>query len=145
MKKINSTAAREHSDLFAKEFDKLQNGEQFIYADSSFEFSAIKINNDYAALVNSRGKFILGKKYKNCLSIGSGLVSEYDTLAEIEEAAESKEGIELSRLNLKIPTEIKEYLTVAAAKASMNQKRNISLTQYLCDLVTADMEKHKNV
>ena len=56
----------------------------------------------------------------------------------------NKEGIELARLNLKIPAEIKEYLTVAAAKASIDQRRNISLTQYLCGLVTADMEKHKD-
>ena len=56
----------------------------------------------------------------------------------------NKEGIELARLNLKIPVEIKEYLTVAAAKASIEQRRNISLTQYLCGLVTADMEKHKD-
>ena len=54
----------------------------------------------------------------------------------------NKEGIELARLNLKIPAEIKEYLTVAAAKASIEQRRNISLTQYLCGLVTADMEKN---
>ena len=56
----------------------------------------------------------------------------------------NKEGIELARLNLKIPAEIKEYLTVAAAKASIEQRRNISLTQYLCGLVTADMEKHED-
>ena len=56
----------------------------------------------------------------------------------------NKEGVELARLNLKIPAELKEYLTVAAAKASIEQRRNISLTQYLCDLVTADMERHKD-
>lgn len=56
----------------------------------------------------------------------------------------NKEGVELARLNLKIPAELKEYLTVAAAKASIEQRRNISLTQYLCDLVAADMERHKD-
>lgn len=56
----------------------------------------------------------------------------------------NKEGVELARLNLKIPAELKEYLTVAAAKASIDQRRNISLTQYLCDLVAADMERHKD-
>lgn len=56
----------------------------------------------------------------------------------------SKTGVELARLNLKIPAEIKEYLTVAAAKASIEQKRNISLTEYLCGLVRADMEQHKD-
>lgn len=39
---------------------------------------------------------------------------------------------ELARINLKVPAKIKEYLTVAAAKASIDQKRNISLTEYLC-------------
>lgn len=53
----------------------------------------------------------------------------------------NKEGVELARLNLKIPAELKEYLTVAAAKASIEQRRNISLTEYLCDLVRADMDK----
>lgn len=52
-----------------------------------------------------------------------------------------KEKVQLERLNLKIPAEIKEYLTVAAAKASIKNKRNISLTEYLCELVRADMEK----
>ena len=54
----------------------------------------------------------------------------------------NKEGIELARLNLKIPAEIKEYLTVAAAKASIEQRRNISLTQYLIQLVREDMAKN---
>lgn len=54
----------------------------------------------------------------------------------------NKEGIELARLNLKIPAEIKEYLTVAAARESIKEKRNISLTEYLCDLVRADMSKN---
>ena len=56
----------------------------------------------------------------------------------------NKEGIELARLNLKIPAEIKEYLTVAAAKASIEQRRNISLTEYLIQLVREDMERHKD-
>lgn len=56
----------------------------------------------------------------------------------------NKKGEPLERLNLKIPAEIKEYLTVAAAKASIAQRRNISLTEYLCDLVRADMEQHKD-
>lgn len=56
----------------------------------------------------------------------------------------NKKGEPLERLNLKIPAEIKEYLTVAAAKASIAQRRNISLTEYLCELVRADMEQHKD-
>lgn len=46
------------------------------------------------------------------------------------------------RLNLKIPTYIKEYLQAAAYEAS-NAKHTVSITEYICDLVTADMEKHK--
>lgn len=48
----------------------------------------------------------------------------------------------MERLNLKIPTELKEYLTIAAAKASIERRRTVSLTQYLCDLVAADMAQH---
>lgn len=51
---------------------------------------------------------------------------------------------QLERLNLKIPAEIKEYLTIAAAKASIAERRNISLTEYFCDLVRSDMEKNPN-
>ena len=56
----------------------------------------------------------------------------------------NKKGEPLERLNLKIPAEIKEHLTVAAAKASMEQGRNISLTEYLIQLVREDMERHKD-
>ena len=54
----------------------------------------------------------------------------------------NKKGESLERLNLKIPAEIKEYLTVAAAKASIAQRRNISLTEYLIQLVREDMAKN---
>lgn len=54
----------------------------------------------------------------------------------------NKEGVELARLNLKIPAELKEYLTVAAAKASIAQRRNISLTEYLIQIVREDMAKN---
>ena len=51
---------------------------------------------------------------------------------------------ELVRINLKIPAEYKDYLTIAAAKASIEQRRSISLTQYICDLIDADREKYKD-
>lgn len=51
---------------------------------------------------------------------------------------------ELVRLNLKVPADIKEYLTIAAAKASIAQRRQISFTEYLCELVAADREQHNN-
>lgn len=78
--------------------------------------------------------------------IASGVnhVQNTTNVQDVKDAKDvNREGVELSRLNLKIPTELKEYLTIAAAKASIEQRRNISLTQYLCDLVTADMKRNK--
>jgi len=54
----------------------------------------------------------------------------------------NKKGEPLERLNLKIPADVKEYLTVAAAKASIARRRNISLTEYLIQLVREDMAKN---
>ena len=72
-------------------------------------------------------------------------VQDVQNVSDVKDVKDvNKEGVELARLNLKIPAELKEYLTVAAAKASIDQRRNISLTQYLCDLVAADMERHKD-
>ena len=90
MKQISATRATEHSDSFAREFDELPSGGQFVYVEGSFEFFAIKINNDYAAFIDSMGKFILAEKWKNRLSIGSGPTLEYGTFAEIEKAANEK-------------------------------------------------------
>ena len=56
----------------------------------------------------------------------------------------NKDGIPLTRLNLKIPVELKEYLTIAAAKTSIEQRRTVSLTEYLCMLVRGDMAKHEH-
>ena len=79
-------------------------------------------------------------------TIARGNVQDAEAVQYVQDGKNAKdvnkEGIELARLNLKIPAEIKEYLTVAAAKASIEQRRNISLTQYLCELVRADMEKN---
>lgn len=83
--------------------------------------------------------------------IASGNVQHAENAADVQDVQNAKgvkdvnkKGVELARLNLKIPAELKEYLTVAAARASIEQRRNISLTQYLCDLVTADMKRHKD-
>lgn len=80
--------------------------------------------------------------------IASGNVQSVQDVSDVQDVKNvkdvNKKGEPLERLNLKIPAEIKEYLTVAAAKASIAQRRNISLTQYLCDLITADMERHKD-
>ena len=48
----------------------------------------------------------------------------------------------LEGLNLKMPPEIKAYLQAAAYRESSPTK-TVSLTEYLCELVRADMEKHK--
>ena len=80
--------------------------------------------------------------------IASGNVQSVQDATDVQDVKNvkdvNKKGEPLERLNLKIPAEIKEYLTVAAAKASIAQRRNISLTEYLCELVRADMEQHKD-
>lgn len=79
--------------------------------------------------------------------IASGNVQNAQDVTDVKDVKNvkdvNKKGEPLERLNLKIPAEIKEHLTVAAAKASIAQRRNISLTEYLCDLVRADMDKSK--
>ena len=47
---------------------------------------------------------------------------------------------EYYRFNLKMPLEYKEYLQAAAYRASSPEKI-ITITEYLCELVRADMEK----
>ena len=54
-----------------------------------------------------------------------------------------KNGPDMERLSLKIPTEIKEYLQAAAYRES-SPKHMVSLTEYLVDLVRRDMELHKD-
>lgn len=49
----------------------------------------------------------------------------------------------MERLNLKIPADIKEYLQAAAYRES-SPKKTVSLTEYLCELIRADMGKHKD-
>ena len=48
---------------------------------------------------------------------------------------------EYYRFNLKMPLEYKEYLQAAAYRASSPEK-TITITEYLCELVRADMEKN---
>ena len=86
--------------------------------------------------------------------IASGNVQHTENVTDVQDVQNvqdaknargvNKKGEPLERLNLKIPAEIKEYLTVAAAKASIEQRRNISLTEYLIQLVREDMERHKD-
>lgn len=78
--------------------------------------------------------------------IASGNVQSVQGVTDVQDVKNvkdvNKKGEPLERLNLKIPAEIKEYLTVAAAKASIDQRRNISLTEYLIQLVREDMAKN---
>ena len=78
--------------------------------------------------------------------IASGNVQSVQDATDVQDVKNvkgvNKKGEPLERLNLKIPAEIKEYLTVAAAKASIAQRRNISLTEYLIQLVREDMAKN---
>lgn len=67
-------------------FDKIAPNEHFIYVDGAFEFFAIKVSEDYAVLINADGNFICAKAFKNCLSIGAGVTSEFPTFDEAVEA-----------------------------------------------------------
>ena len=49
--------------------------------------------------------------------------------------------VPMERLNLKIPAEIKAYLQAAAYRES-SPTHTVSLTEYLCSIIRADMEKH---
>ena len=62
--------------------------EQFIYIEEldreeEFCLLAIKIDNDYCALVNHDNKFILGEVHDHYISIKNG---EYDSFNEAEDA-----------------------------------------------------------
>lgn len=59
----------------------------------------------------------------------------------IEENQNAEEQIE--RLNLKIPAEVKEYLTVRAAQESIKRQTKISLTNYLLEIIRHDMDSSK--
>ena len=48
---------------------------------------------------------------------------------------------EYYRFNLKMPLEYKDYLQAAAYRASSPTK-TVTITEYICELVMADMEKN---
>ena len=49
----------------------------------------------------------------------------------------------IERLNLKIPAALKQYLIIAAARASLEQERQISITEYICDLIADDKSRQE--
>lgn len=91
------------------------------------------------------------KSFKNTIKQDSKNV--YDALAagnvqDVEDTKDTqnvqkKKKPAMVRLNLKVPAEIKEYLDVAAAKESILQRKNVSLTKYLVDMVKRDMQAHE--
>ena len=78
--------------------------------------------------VNNVNNVLYVKDVQNAKNAKGGRPAKYDG--------------EMVRLNLKVPAYIKDYLMIAAAKASIEQRKQISLTEYLCELVTADREKN---
>lgn len=52
-----------------------------------------------------------------------------------------KYGGPMERLNLKIPAELKAYLQAAAYRES-SPTRTVSSTEYLCQIIREDMERH---
>ena len=70
------------------EYKEMKKYERFIWSDAGFEFFAFKVTDEVAIFINGSGKFIVAKAYTNMLSIGSGLVVEYDTFDEAEKNAE---------------------------------------------------------
>ena len=70
-------------------YDELEPLEEFIYISRvpNVEWKAFKINDKFAALVNRYDKYILAKRYSNCLSIGDGNIVEYATLDQAIQAS----------------------------------------------------------
>ena len=70
-------------------------------------------------------------------------VQDAQSVEAVQPVKEKKAAPRMERLNLKIPAEVKEYLQAAAYRES-SAKHIVSLTEYLCNLVYADMERHKD-
>lgn len=74
-------------------------------------------------------------------TIATGYVPDVQDVQNTIDVQDVK-GVQYERLNLRIPAYIKEYLYEAAFRES-TAKKSVSVTEYLCELVRADMEKHK--
>lgn len=70
-------------------------------------------------------------------------VQDTQSVEAVKPVKEKTAAPRMERLNLKIPAEVKEYLQAAAYRES-SAKHIVSLTEYLCNLVYADMERHKD-
>ena len=69
----------------------------------------------------------------------SGTQSAENTQSTPETPTTKKQ--EYYRFNLKMPIEYKEYLQAVAYKASSPAKV-VTITEYICDLIKADIEKN---
>ena len=75
--------------------------------------------------------------------IASGNVQNVQDAADVQDALDVQDTqAPLVRLNLRLPADIKEYLQAAAYRES-SAKYTVTITEYLCKLIRADMEKHK--
>ncbi len=74
-------------------------------------------------------------------TIATGYVQDVQDVQNTVDVQDVK-SVQYERLNLRIPADIKEYLYEAAFRES-TAKKSVSVTEYLCALVRADMEKHK--
>ena len=59
-------------------------GEWAIFSLSGFQFYGNDIDDEYVILVNGVGNFIIGKKYPNCISVGSEEIKEFRTFIDAE-------------------------------------------------------------
>lgn len=75
-------------------------------------------------------------------ALAAGNVQDVENTKDVQDVQKEEKPV-MVRLNLKIPAEIKEYLDVAAAKESILQRKNVSLTKYLVDMVKRDMQAHE--
>lgn len=85
---------------------------------------------------------VKGTQYVQDVHNAQDVHNVQDVEKKTKPRVKDKHGEPISRLNLMIPTEIKDYLQEAAYRES-SPKKTVSLTEYLCDLVRADMEKHR--
>ena len=90
----------------------------------------------------------MAKKLKGAAAASADI---FDTIArgntvdtidtqDIQDTSEAAKP-EYYRFNLKMPLEYKEYLQAAAYRAS-NPTKTVTITEYICELVKADIEKN---
>lgn len=75
-------------------------------------------------------------------ALAAGNVQDVEDAKDVQDVQKEEKPV-MVRLNLKIPAEIKEYLDIASAKESIRQRKNVSLTKYLIDMVKRDMQAHE--